>query len=264
MHILGKIIASLLGAKIFGPVGFFIGLWIGHLFDKSLAQSYSSHVDPRAQAKTQQVFFECIFTVMGHIAKADGQVTQNEINTAEQIMVKLGLTGNKRDQAIAAFNQGKSANFDLYASLQNLLIHSRNSANLLGMFMEIQIVMATADGKAERTERQILYQIGDILNIQPTQIDRLIEMVFAQAAFHHSTGPGASGKPTIEQAYKVLGVSSVASKQEIKKAYRKLMSQHHPDKLVAKGMPPEMIKVATEKSQEIQSAYDMIKKTKGF
>lgn len=266
MFIFGKIIASLLCAKLFGWPGFLIGLWIGHLFDKGLSQNFGYYVqqDPNA---TKAIFFESTFAVMGHIAKADGHVTQNEINAAEQIMTRLGLTGEKREQAITAFARGKSANFNLMESLQELVSHCQRSPNLIRMFLEIQIVAATADGKTDQAELNILYQIGQVFRISQNQINKLIEMVMAQASFRQG-GNGqyshSNHQPSIEQAYKVIGVTASANKQEIKRAYRKLMSQHHPDKLVSKGMPEEMIKVATEKSQEIQSAYDMIKKHRGF
>lgn len=130
------------------------------------------------------------------------------------------------------------------------------------MFLEIQILAATADGQVSPPEKQILYQIGAAFRIPKAQIDRLVEMVIAQQSFHQGGSGSARNQsgPTLSQAYQVLGISSDSSQAGVKKAYRKLMSQHHPDKLVAKGMPEEMIKVATEKSQEIQAAYEMIKK----
>jgi len=133
------------------------------------------------------------------------------------------------------------------------------------MFLEIQILAATADGKVSAPEKEILYLIGGMFRISRGQIDRLVEMVIAQRSFHQGGHSGAARNqagPTIEQAYKVLGIAESSDKSQTKRAYRKLMSQHHPDKLVAKGMPEEMIKVATEKSQEIHAAYEMIKRLK--
>ncbi len=259
MNIFGKIIASILGAKIFGFPGFLLGLWLGHLFDKGVSREFRSH-DPH---KIQELFFDCSFAVMGHIVKSDGQVSQNEINVAEQIMGKLGIVGEKRSQAIEAFKRGKSAEFDLFNSLNEFANHCKGQPNLVQMFLEIQIFAATADGQIKQSGLNILYQIGTVFKIPQNQINHLVEMVIAQASFYGSNNQ-QDNQPSIEQAYKVLGVNSSSEAQEIKRAYRKLMSQHHPDKLVSKGMPEEMIKVATEKSQEIQSAYEMIKKQHDF
>ena len=267
MRITGKIICGILGFSLGGPIGLLLGVWIGHSFDKGMSQDFGSFFEHSDPAQTQKVFFDSTFAVMGHLAKADGIVKDIEIAAAEQVMLKLGLTGNKRQEAIAAFNQGKSADFDLDANLRDLIANCARKPSLIQMFLEIQIVAATADGQVSEAEMHILYQIGHVFRIPEHQIDRLIEMVIAQQSFHRSGGSGAYTSPrgpSIEQAFKVLGVAESANKQEIKRAYRKLMSQHHPDKLVSKGMPEEMVKVATEKSQEIQSAYEMIKKNKGF
>lgn len=267
MNITGKIIGAILGSLIFGPIGFFIGLWFGHSFDKGLSRNFGYTFNSQDQAVTQQIFFETSFAVMGHIAKADGVVSQMEIAAAEQVMLKLGLNEEKRKLAIEAFNRGKSSDYDLNTGLQDLIKHCIRKPSLIQMFLEIQIVAATADGHVSEPEMQILYQIGQTFRIPKIQIDRLIDMVIAQQSFHRDGATGhysAHSGPSIEQAYKVIGVTDSSTKQQVKRAYRKLMSQHHPDKLVSRGMPQEMIKVATEKSQEIQSAYEMIKKHKGF
>ncbi len=267
MSIFGKIICGILGFLIGGPIGLLIGVWLGHSFDKGVTQDFGRVFQQFDPQQTQQAFFESTFAVMGHIAKADGVVKKEEIAAAEQIMLTLGLTGDKRQQAIDAFNHGKSEHFVLTEQLQFLIQNCIRKPSLIQMFLEIQIVAAAADGRISTPEMEILYQIGSAFRMSANRIDRLVEMVLAQQSFHQSSSGNRSrqtGAPSLEQAYKVLGIPQTADKQEVKKAYRKLMSQHHPDKLVSKGMPEEMVKVATEKSQEIQSAYEMIKKQQGF
>ncbi len=264
LNIWGKLIGGILGAMLFNVFGLILGVWLGHRFDQGLNQNFDNFFGQTDPAKTQRIFFSTTFSVMGHIAKSDGVVSKQEIAAAEQVMAQLGLDELKRREAITAFEQGKSADFDLDSQLQSLIQHCIRKPSLIQMFLEIQILAATADGDVNPSERQILYQIGQAFRIAPAHLDRLVEMVKAQQSFHQG-GSSASrnqGGPTIEQAYKVLGLDKSASNPEVKKAYRKLMSQHHPDKLVAKGMPEEMVKVATEKSQEIQSAYEMIKREK--
>lgn len=267
MNISGKVVCGILGFLIANIPGLLIGLWLGHNVDKGMNQNFNHLFGQQAQSESQAVFFDASFAVMGHLAKADGVVTKLEIAAAEQIMQNLGIVGDKRDQAISAFNRGKSDDFDFQGCIQKLKVNCARSPSLIQMFIEIQIVAATADGKVSSLEMQILYSIGNAFGIPQTQIQRLVEMVIAQQSFRQGGAGGynrTTQGPTLSQAFTVLGISKDANKQEIKKAYRKLMSQNHPDKLVSKGMPEEMIKVATEKSQEIQSAYELIKKQKGF
>lgn len=263
MNIWGKVIGGILGFMIGNIFGLFIGIWIGNSFDKGLTQDFTSVFGNKDPAETQKVFFRTTFAVMGHIAKADGIVSKQEIAAAEQVMTQLGLDESKRKEAILAFNDGKQDDFNLTANLESMIKHCIRKPSLIQMFLEIQILAATADGVVSQPEKEILYLIGGLFRISSVQIDRLVEMVIAQRSFHQG-GQSSSARnqsaPTLGQAYQVLGLSENANKAETKRAYRKLMSQHHPDKLVAKGMPEEMIKVATEKSQEIQAAYDMIKR----
>jgi len=121
------------------------------------------------------------------------------------------------------------------------------------MFVEIQIATALADGNIDANEKRVLFTIGEILGFSRAQIEHLFNM-------ENAAGASASDSLTLDQAYEILGVSKGSGEAEIKKAYRRLMSQHHPDKLVAKGLPDEMIQLATEKTQEIRKAYDLIKK----
>ena len=121
------------------------------------------------------------------------------------------------------------------------------------MFLEIQITTALADGKLHPDEHALLNKIGATLGFSSAQIDHLLR--FASGTSHTAQHKSQ----TLDDAYGILGITTSASDDEVKKAYRRLMNQHHPDKLVAKGLPEEMMKLATEKTQEIRKAYDLIK-----
>jgi len=265
MKVWGKIICGALGLLLSGGhiVGLLIGLWIGHRFDKGLSNiaGNGGFTGARADAASvQKLFFESTFRVMGHLAKADGVVTPKEIAAAEAVMARLGITGERRKAAIEAFNFGKQPHFDLSNQLNQFLSCCARQPALLQMFLEIQLMAAQADGQVSAPELNILYQIAAQFGLSKRQLDMLLHMTSAQESFYEQAQGTHKSAPTLQQAYDVLGVSEDSSWPSIKRAYRKLMAEHHPDKLLARGLPEEMIQVATEKSQEIQAAYELIKK----
>ncbi len=260
-----KVIAGLLGLIIWGFWGLVIGVLIGHQFDKRmpfLMAKLLKNLLIKHQVKVQQVFFEATFSVMGCVAKADGRVSENEIAMARQVMQRMGLDDAAKRQAIEYFTQGKAADFDIDTILQKLRGATLGRHDLIQMFIEIQLGAGYADGSLDQTERALLIKICTALGLTQAHFERLDAMIRAQM---HSHQPGASrGGLSLEDAYAILDIDASASDGEVKKAYRRLTSQHHPDKLAAKGLPPEMMKIAEEKTHEIRSAYERIKEARGF
>jgi DnaJ like chaperone protein len=264
MRIWGKILGFLFGfmlsKNIFGAL---LGLWLGHNFDKGRGFNFDG-LGKANDANRQAAFFYSTFSAMGFIAKANGQVSSHEIAFATAYMDKLGLTGEMRQQAQDAFREGKMPGFPLEERLRKFKLSCFNRQDLLLLFLEIQIQVAFADGQLDADERSALHRIAKILGFSARELDQLLEMIIAGAQFHQQQGAGNSSQPVSKQqlsnAYKLLGVNQSMSEKDIKKAYRKLMAQHHPDKLVAKGLPPEMMEVAKQKTQDIQAAYEMITK----
>lgn len=266
----GKLLGGVIGFSLGGPIGAVLGGVVGHQIDKKGQE----HLEPGSQERVQAAFFTATFSVMGHIAKADGRVTETEIRHAEEVMRRMGLDQTSRKLAIDLFSQGKEPDFDLHGVLEQFKRECHRRRNLMQMFMEVQISMAMADGIVHQQERTVLHEVGKSLGFPGFMIDQLIKMVQAQQRFYqHSRqqggehgGPGyqAASGPSVDQAYQVLGVKSSDDQQTVKRAYRRLMSQHHPDKLVAKGLPEQMIKMATEKTQEIKAAYELIKRHKNW
>ncbi len=276
MHIWGKILGFLFGfmlsKNLFGAL---LGLWLGHMFDRGRSFNFNGTSGGKEdEVSRQAAFFYTTFSVMGHVAKAKGQVTSHEIAFASAYMDKLGLTSELRQQAQDAFREGKSSGFPLKDRLVKFKRLMGNRHDLLLMFLEIQIQVAFSDGELDEAERSVLHTIAKFLGYSARELDNLLEMIVAGANFHQQQSRGgynqqagqntqASGQQ-LANAYKVLGVDKNAKKQEIKKAYKKLMSQHHPDKLIAKGLPPEMMESAKQKTQDIQAAYDMVSKQQSF
>ncbi|VAW50886.1 DnaJ-like protein DjlA [hydrothermal vent metagenome] len=247
----GTLVGGTLGFVFGGPIGAMIGAALGGNFDRGI--NMGGQFDTGNQERVQAAFFTTTFSVMGHVAKADGHVSPQEIATAKNIMAQMQLSAQQQKAAVQFFDQGKADDFPLEDLLHQFKKECHGRRNLIQMFVEIQIATALADGKVDANEKRVLYTIGEILGFSRSQIDHLFNMANAQEA-------SSSDSLTLTQAYKILGVKKDSSEVEVKKAYRRLMSQHHPDKLVAKGLPDEMIQLATEKTQEIRKAYDLIKK----
>ena len=266
--IFGKLIGGLLGFFTLGVFGALIGLGIGHFFDKGLgrAMGFDYGVD---RQRLQQLFFETSFKVMGHLAKADGRISEAEIAQAESLMSRLGLTDEHRKLAIEYFKSGAKPDFDLQSTINIFVQGGGRGHNLPIMLLEFLFSIAIADGELHPTEKSVLVSTAGYLGMNSHQFEQLLAMLVAQQSFQQQRGnsQGFSGRSSVDElknAYKALGLDSSVTDRELKKAYRKLMSQHHPDKLIAQGIPDDMMKVATEKAQEIQVAYDLIKKSRSL
>jgi DnaJ like chaperone protein len=286
MHIFGKILGAFFGFLFGGPIGALFGFYLGYRFDKAQAiknsafgQFGSQQRNSASQQEKQAEFFHAAFAVMGHVAKAKGQVTKQEIELASTLMDRMQLHGEQKRAAQEAFRQGKAPDFPLNETLQNVRLSTGGRHDLIQFFLELQVSAAFADGSLDPKERDILHTVAQGLGFSAAQLERRLRMQEAafrfqqSGGFHQQGGFGGQGSGQWQQsspanqlkdAYEVLGVGEKAEAKEVKRAYRKLMNEHHPDKLVAKGLPPEMMEVAKEKAQEIQNAYDVIKREKGF
>ncbi len=247
----GTFVGGTLGFVFGGPIGALIGAALGGNLDRGIKMG--DHMGVGDQQRVQAAFFTTTFSVMGHVAKADGHISPQEIANAKNIMAQMQLSAQQQKAAIQFFDQGKAADFPLEDVLRQFKKECHGRRNLIQMFVEIQIATALADGQVDASEKHVLFTIGEILGFSRSQIEHFFNMANAQQA-------SSTNSLTLTQAYKIIGVEDGSSEAEVKKAYRRLMSQHHPDKLVSKGLPDEMIKLATEKTQEIRKAYDLIKK----
>jgi DnaJ like chaperone protein len=271
----GKVLGGAFGFAVGGPLGAVLGAALGHSFDKGVSiagmalpsGSQGIDADPESEGSQERVqasFFTATFSVMGHIAKADGIVTRDEIQLAEAIIQQMNLTPQQASVARSLFGEGKAEGFDLVSVLEQFRHECHRRVNLVRMFLEIQIGIALADGQLHAAEQQILQTIAEHLGIRRFDFDRILAMVIAQRRFAQGEFAGASvsarkpARDPLAEAYQALGISAQATEVEIKKAYRRLISQHHPDKLVAKGLPEEMMKMANEKTHEIRMAYELI------
>ena len=261
----GKMAGGAFGFMLGGPLGALIGAALGHSFDRGLesaARALPGADGATRQERTQAAFFAATFGVMGHIAKADGRVSPEEIRLASTVMDQLGLTDPLKQAAQRLFNQGRQADFPLDDVLEQLRRECRHGANIIRIFIEIQLHAAYADGEVHPAERRIIDHIAVVLQISPADLSHLEAMVSTQAQWNR-TG-GSPTRLSVEDAYTILDVSPATADAEVKRTYRRLMNQHHPDKLVAKGLPEEMMRAATERTQEIKAAYERVKESRGM
>lgn len=258
----GKILGGLFGAAIAKVPGFLVGVAVGHWFDRSMGKSFESAGGftglGRNDSAQQGVFTYSTFAVMGHLAKADGVVTQAHIDRAMVFMQQLGLTAAQQKEAQQAFREGKAVEFPLIEQLLKLRQVYRWRPELLQLFLEIQISMAYVDGRLSQAELTVLQQVAKQLGFSELRLQILCGRFEAEARFASRQQTQADSS-ALEDAYQVLGLEHTCSDAELKKAYKKQMAQHHPDKLVSQGLPAEMMELAKQKSQQIQAAYELIK-----
>jgi len=253
-----KLIGFIAGYYLLGLFGALLGLFFGSFIDRLRAYGAGA-MNPLQNALRQAVFMESVFILMGKLAKADGVVTQDEIDHVEAFMQKLGMTAEHRADAINWFKMGTDPAFDIVPACNRFMDVCGNTRNLKQVLLVYLITLAFADGDFHPAEQALLKQIAAHLGYDEAAFRQILEMVLNQAQM----GAGkANPVDALNEAYKALGVAKDSSDAVIKRAYRKLISQYHPDKLMGQGVPEDMIKMATEQAKEIQLAYDLIKKSR--
>ncbi len=268
---MGKLVAGLIGFFTLGIVGLLFGLAIGHAFDRGLWQALQA-ASPENLARSQKQFFDATFTLLGYVAKSDGRVSEAEIAQAEVLFRQFRLNPTQRNSAIQHFREGAEPGFDPAATVTAFAERVGQRRQVQQTLFAFLASMALADGELAQPERAALHHIASLLGMPTQAVDRLVAMLVAQSRFH-TGGSGSSGgqrvgtpapRDRLNDAYQALGVSASDSNEVIKKSYRRLMSENHPDKLIAKGVPDEMVKLGTERSQEISTAYEVIKSARGM
>jgi DnaJ like chaperone protein len=256
----GRVIGTILLLLAFkNPIAALIGFAIGYYFDKSfsrLVRENKSQPDNDA-IEIKALFMPFLFTTLGYLAKVDGRVSEAEIDHVEAVMKNYGFDDAARDDAIRFFQQGAKQDNHYDDLLQRFAFAVKRKPDVIKVVLEIVIGLAIADGIIHEKEEVLLTKIASTLGIH----ERIFKLLLAQIKGQQSFSKG-NKVSELSEAYQVLGVNETDNEATIKKAYRKLMSEHHPDKLIAQGVPEAAIKIATEKSQVIQAAYEVIKKSR--
>ena len=245
----GKLIGGVAGLAVGGPLGAMLGVAAGHTVDQARAREL-----PQARRRLRlDALVDSGFALMGHIAKADGRVSEAEIAAAEAWMRRLDLNATQRQRAMARFEAGKRADFSVARGIGEFRAQAGADTRLLRTLLQMQVSVATADGRLSAASRQALAGVLSRLGLPAALLDAVLGQS-GTAGGGRRAGPSA---PRIEQDYAVLGVPASADQAAIKSAYRRLMSRHHPDRA---GDDPG----ATARAQAINDAYRRIREARGF
>jgi DnaJ like chaperone protein len=254
-----------------GPVGAAIGALVGHQFDNAVAEGDRLSGPAGASGggatplETAERFFLSTFRVMGHIAKADGRVTEQEISAARGVMAALRLDSLQVAAAINEFSSGKQSSFNVTDELSRLRYACEGRPDLIRVFMEIQIRFCVAGNNMEGPVRKYLNRVATAVGMSEFEVRQIEAVLRIQSGnFRRETRTQTNTQEQLVLAYKVLEVEATATNDEVVKAYRRALSRHHPDKLKANGLPESMIEHAKERTQQIIEAYDLIKERRGL
>jgi len=255
----GKVVGGLVG-MVFGPVGAAVGVLLGHQFDRAQEEPTPG---PRLDSEAiGERFFRTTFQVMGHIAKSDGRVSEQEIAAARAVMSELRLSSAQVHAAIEQFTLGKQPGFNLDAALDALSRACGGRPDIMRVFVEIQMRAALGGSDLGPTARAVMRRVATQLAVSPLELAHMEAVLRLRGT---AAGQGrAAASQRLEQAYSVLEITASASDEEVAKAYRRQLSRHHPDKLKANGLPDSMIEHAKQRTQQIIEAYELIREQRGI
>ena len=244
MSIWGKIIGGTTGFALGGPLGAIIGMMIGGSFDRSARKFSSSNQISQQQKKN--IFALCIIVLSAKIAKADGQVTKEEIYTFKE---KFNIQAEEMSEVSKIFNEAKKSSFGFKNIADQVGNLFSDNKVLLEQLLNNLFYIAEADGVTSINEVEVLRSISQSFHFNETDFQRIF----------HSRLNNKESDP-----YKILGVTREDSNNNIRKKWIELSKEHHPDYLIAKGMPKEFIKEANKELSSINLAYDKIKELRDF
>lgn len=244
----GKVALGSLGLFFGGPLGAILGATLGHhLIDKgSDYPNQTAKLKPAEQ--TQAAYFISVFSILGKLAKIDGIVSKDEIAVVENFIRSMNISFEKQEFAKRIFNEAKNSRYSIDDFAMQFYQINRQQPSILLSFIDVLFQVAAADGTFHVAEETALKRIKDIFQISDSQFNHIKAIYFRD----------------IDKFYRCLNCTSKSSNEEIKKNYKKLVKDFHPDRIISKGLPEEFIAFASKRFREIQEAYENIKKERGF
>ena len=288
---------GVVGMMAGGPWGAALGAALGHQFDDSAGANRDDEVgadadgadagrygriDPADAIAVGERFFRSTFEVMGHVAKSDGRVSEEEIRAARAVMSDFHLETAQVQAAIAYFSRGKHAQFDLNDAVMGLRKACVGRPDLLRVFLEIQVRASIAGSDLRGPARPVLQRVAAMLGVGTLEFAHMEAILRLRAGragprnesagstghsnSEHNNSGARAGPATLQlsEAYEILEVEGKASDDAVIKAYRRQLSRHHPDKLKANGLPESMLEHAKQRTQQIIEAWDVIRSARGL
>lgn len=255
----GKIIGTLAGLATMKPLLGLLGLFLGHQFDRGFSERSKRHRDQESAAGLLgDAYLRALFQTMGHLAKVDGRVTEDEIRATRSVMHRLGLGPAKVRHAIAWFNEGKSSGFPLQQQIRDLKRVDARRQDARILFVRLLLEVSLSKKKLPQQERAAIWAVCRALDIGRVELAQLEAMIRAQKGFRRSPA-GDADTARVKAAYRSLGVEQTATNDEIKMAYRRLMNRNHPDKIAASQPGEVVLAEAQRRTREVRTAYELLK-----
>lgn len=255
MSIWGKLAGASAGFVLGGPLGALLGGLAGHLYDRlqgGKAEELAPATEPRELRRL--VFSAGLVALAAKLAKADGVVTRDEVQAFREV---FRVDEAEAREIAKLYNEAKQSPFGFEAYAAQVAELLEHDPALLEELLDGLIAIAAADGRLHRAEEHYLREVARIFGFGPWQFEHILARW--QAAFRRQAPAAEEPDP-----YAVLGVSRDATDEEIKQAWRRLVREHHPDRLIAAGLPEEMVKQANDKLAAINAAYERIAKERGM
>ena len=255
----GKIIGTLAGLAMRNPWAALAGFILGHQFDRGFVSRYRLFEKQGASIpRVSEDFVRALFQTMGHLAKVDGRVSEDEIRAARMVMHRLSLNPAQVRRAVGWFDGGKQTGFPMIQRMRELRrMGARSAADRL-TFLRLLLEVVLAKDGLQKEERALIWTICTELDIGRVEIAQLEAMIRAQKGFKRSPA-GDADATRVRSAYQALGVSADSSNEDVKKAYRRLMNKSHPDKISGSNPGADAIAEAERRTREVRSAYELLK-----
>ena len=261
--IIGTFIGAVVGVLLVSPVlkvlAVTAGFLVGHQFDRGFAAHSRVFEDIGAgRGRLSEDYVRSLFMCMGHLAKVDGRVSEDEIRAARLVMHQLDLSPAQVRRSIHWFDEGKRAGFPLIHVMRELRrVHARRPDQRL-LFVRLLLEVILAKSRFNQRERALIWTICTELDIGRVELAQLEAMIRAQRGFRRSPA-GSADSARVRRAYRTLGVDESSTNDEIKKSYRRLMNKSHPDKLAGSNPADAEVAEAERRTREVRGAYEMLK-----
>jgi DnaJ like chaperone protein len=239
MSVWGRLLGGLAGFAIGGPIGAIIGSMAGGVFDKKKIKNFNKSQISQEQKK--QIFTISFIILSAKLAKSDGHVSNDEILAFKE---KFNIPKAELKNVAKIFNEAKKDVYGYKQIADQVGLLFSNNKILLEEMLHNLFYIAASDGEISTKEIDLIKSISQSFSFDEETFQRILQINLNN---------------TLSNPYKILGVSRDSSDQEIRKKWILLSKEHHPDNLIAKGMPKEFIEQSNRELAVINLAYDKIK-----